>query len=318
MNTKDILVLTMVKGIGPAFIKRNIKRINKDNSCESLIYEFRPEEKEFIEQYYKNAEEIISICQKENIDIIPLTSDCYPKRLLEISDSPSILYLKGNKSLLNNVLSIIGTRHSTSLGNKIAERLGSYFSTKFAICNGLVEGIDEHSVYVGGKILSNVIGIISGGMCYKETCSQQHQKIIDDVLSNGGLIISEFSPLQKEDKYSGSKASRIQAGLSCGLILVQSKIDGGSKYTIASFSKLNRAIGVIHFPNSEEYNLPEFSANRLIVEKGICGIAEMIGLKTTSNIKIKSITKIECKADYDTFIDSINNQHQPQMSNLFD
>lgn len=63
--------------------------------------------------------------------------------------------------------------------------------------------------------------------------------------------------------YSGSKASRIQAGLSHGLILVQSKIDGGSKYTLAKFAKLGRPIGVIHFPSSAEYQSESFGANRL-------------------------------------------------------
>ena len=47
-----------------------------------------------------------------------------------------------------------------------------------------------------------------------------------------------FFPKQKEDKYSGSKASRIQAGLSHGLILIQSSVSGGSKYTLEKYAKL--------------------------------------------------------------------------------
>ena len=48
--------------------------------------------------------------------------------------------------------------------------------------------------------------------------------------------------------------------------------------------KIGRPLGVIHFPTSEEYNTDIFGANRLIIEKGVNGIAQMLGLKKTSSI----------------------------------
>lgn len=98
--------------------------------------------------------------------------------LLEINDPPAVLYIKGNETLLNKVIAIIGTRHSTPLGNKIAERLGEHFSQEYSICNGLVEGIDEHSIYFNGKITSKAIGIISRGLNYAQTCSKAHAKLL--------------------------------------------------------------------------------------------------------------------------------------------
>lgn len=302
MTIKDILTLSMIKGIGPAFIKQHIDRIQSDIECDTIIKEYKNNELNNISKYKLVADQILIDCERNDIEAIAINSQEYPKKLLQISDPPSILYLKGNKKLLSKALAIIGTRHSSNLGNTIAERLGQYFSKEYAICNGLVEGIDEHSIYSSdGEILPNVIGIISGGLIYDETCSKNHAKTIEKVLSSGGLIISEYPPQYKEDQYSGSKASRIQAGLSDGLILVQSKIDGGSKYTMKCFSKLGRDIGVIHFPSSEEYNTESFSANRLIIEKKEKGIAEFIGLTSTKSLSIKSITPISCKEDYNTF-----------------
>ena len=99
---------------------------------------------------------------------------------MEIGDPPSVLFLKGDDSLLEHVIAIIGTRHSTELGNRIAERVGAYFSDKYSICNGLVEGIDEHSIYYNGHVIKEVVGIISGGLLYKETCSSNHIRVIDE------------------------------------------------------------------------------------------------------------------------------------------
>lgn len=306
MDIKNILILSMVKGIGPAFIKKNCHRLINDNSCDQIVKESKPEELDNLVSYAKTADEIMSDCKDNDIKMVSIIDAEYPSQLKEIGDPPSVLFIKGNLSLLNHVIAIIGTRHSSELGNKIAERVGSYFADYFSICNGLVEGIDEHSIYVGSKVLSNVVGIISGGLCYNETCSSHHIQVINDVLEAGGLIISEYYPRQKEDKYSGSKASRIQAGLSHGLILVQSKIDGGSKYTLAKFAKLGRPIGVIHFPSSAEYQSESFGANRLIAEKGKDGLAQMIGLKKTSSINIGPLIVLSNKDDYNKLIQSMS------------
>lgn len=310
MDTKNLLALSMVKGIGPAFIKRHFLRIASDANCYAIVNEHKPDQEDQVPLFLEEAERIIKDCADNGIEIISITSSEYPSCLKEISDPPCVLFVKGNKQLLNKCIAIIGTRNSSDLGNKIAEKLGTFFSKDYAICNGLVEGIDEHSIYVNESILPNVVGIISGGLCYEETCSKHHVKIISDVLSAGGLIITEFYPHVKEDIFSGSKASRIQAGLSQGLILVQSPVDGGSKYTVSSFAKLGRAMGVIHYPSSKEYNDDIFGANRLIVEKKNEGIAEMINLKTVSKVNVKSITVLKGKNDYCSFVQRISEQNQ--------
>lgn len=298
MDIKNLLILSMVKNIGPAFIKKNRQRLSQIASCEEIVNEVNPEELGNIWHYGVLTDEIISDCKANNIEMLSILDETYPSQLAEIGDPPSVLFLKGNKSLLNQVIAIIGTRHSSELGNKIAERVGAFFSSYCSICNGLVEGIDEHSIYKDGRVLSNVIGVISGGLCFNETCSNHHIHVINDVLNSGGLIVSECFPRQKEEAYSGSKASRIQAGLSCGLILVQSKVDGGSKYTLAKYSKLGRPIGVIHFPQSREYGSELFGANRLLIEQGKEGLAQMIGLKRSSSLNNGPIIILSNKDDY--------------------
>lgn len=299
MDIKNLLILSMVKNIGPAFIKKNRHRLSQIVSCEEIVNEVKPEESDNLSHYGIVADEIISDCKANDIKMISILDSTYPSQLAEIGDPPSVLFLKGDESLLEHVIAVIGTRHSTELGNKIAEKVGAYFSNKYSICNGLVEGIDEHSIYFNGHVTKNVVGIISGGLLYKETCTSNHIRVIDDVINAGGLIISELYPRQKEDKYSGSKASRIQAGLSHGLILVQSKIDGGSKYTLATFAKLNRPLGVICYDSSEKYQTDEsFGANRLIQRKNVEGIAEFTGVKKT---KISFLQIIKTKEDYIQF-----------------
>lgn len=310
MDIREIISLSLIKGIGPAFLKKNMALLIASEKAE-IFLESTGKEIDDPDTIYSarcSANAIVTECTEKGYSIIDITSSSYPALLKELSDPPVILYALGNISLMNNAISIIGTRESTELGEKIASRVGEFFSHDFAICNGLVEGIDSAAISINGEYFSNVVGVISGGLNYHDTCTKSHAAIIDKVLAAGGLILSEYPPSQKEDQFSGSKVSRIQAGLSKGLILIQSSLDGGSKYTIKAFSKLGRTLGVVHYPEAKEYNEESFSANRHIVSKGIEGVRNFIGQKTSAGIDFNSIIRIERKEDYSSFVRAIKEQ----------
>jgi DNA processing protein len=300
---KNIIAFSQVKGIGASFMKQNIHLINNYKDNPEMLSSIS--NKVTISDLEANkilAEKIIKDCIENDIKILTFIDTEYPQRLLEIKDPPPVLYLKGNMDLLSKSIAIIGTRHSTELGNKIANKLGEYFSQNWAICNGLVEGIDKNTVLIKDEIIPNVIGVISGGLNFEKTSSKIIKELALKVLQNNGLLISENEPNKKEDQFSGSKASRIQAGLSRGLLLIQSKIDGGSKYTLKAFSELNRPIGVIEFTTNIEYqNSEEFGGNRLLLSEHKEGLIKMCDIKRKETIKVSLIIPVASTADYNSF-----------------
>lgn len=305
---KNIMAFSQVKGIGASFMKQNINLIqNYKDNLEMLSSISNKVSISDLEANKINVEKIINDCLENDIQIITLIDAEYPKNLLEIKDPPPVIYWKGNYSLLSKAIAIIGTRKSTDLGNKIAAKLGTYFSENWAICNGLVDGIDRNSVLINNEMVPNVIGILSGGLNFEKTSSKVTKELAAKVLSNNGLLISEQEPNKKEDQFSGSKASRIQAGLSKGLILTQSSITGGSKYTLKSFSEVKRPIGVVAFESNLEYqNSEEFSGNRLLIAENKKGLLNMCDIKKVENLKTSQIIKIAGITDYTFFENSIN------------
>ena len=227
---------------------------------------------------------------------------------MELKDPPPILYLKGNYDLLNKkIIGIIGTRKATNLGKKIALKVGLFFSNDYSICNGLVDGIDKFAI--GNKnIYQNVIGILSGGLNFNYTSSETTKELSNNVLINNGLLISEYFPNKKEDAFSGSKASRIQAGLSDCLILIESSLSGGSKYTVKSFATLDkRLLCIINFNKNDFFNKNNsFSANRFIVKGGKEAIAKFCqDDKLVEKIKC-DILSIESNKKYIDIIKKLN------------
>lgn len=302
-STENIIALANIKGIGASFMKQHINLISlyKDN-LEMLVSLSNKIDEIDLHTNILKAREIISDCAANGIKIISYLDADYPKLLLEIKDPPPVLYAKGNLALLDKAIAIIGTRNSTDLGNKIAQKVGNYFSNQWAICNGLVEGIDKNSILNEDAVYSNVIGVISGGLHFEITSSKITKELAKKVIESNGLLLSENEPNKKEDQFSGSKASRIQAGLSKGLILIQSSINGGSKYTLKTFSELQRPIGVINFNSNTEFsNSDEFSGNRILLSDLNNGLQKMCNIKSNELIKTSKIISISGNEDYKIF-----------------
>ena len=300
--TRYILALTKIKGVGSVFIKKRLSIFQKHkNNIEEFKKSFnkslseKEQEKIDIEYYLHEADELIDECNRANILVIDISHTLYPKNLLELTDPPAILYAKGNLDLFEKkIIGIIGTRKATNLGKNIASKVGEFYSQEFAITNGLVEGIDSSAITNKDSVYSNVIGILSGGLNFNFTSSKVTQDLAEKVLNNNGLLLSESYPNQKEDSFSGSKSSRIQAGLADALILIQSSIDGGSKYTLNAFKQLERVLAVINFSDNAEFkNSEAFSANRLLLEKKKIGLSFICEKMKNKDIKLTEYTRVK-------------------------
>lgn len=301
-----ILALSSIKGIGPAFIKKVVTNdmflssdiIPKIKNILSVSKKEIDEEEIF--NQVEIAKDILYRCKEENIKIISIAGEDYPAQLREIKDPPPIIYCKGNLELLySNTICVIGTREPNENGIKIAERVGQYFTiNNWSICNGLAEGVDNHAIKINEVLHSNVIGILAGGINYneKKTLLKKTAENAEQVFQNGGLLISEMPLDKKEDTFSVVKSCRIQAGISNGLLLVQSSLDGGSKFTIKAFCELQRPISVIN-PIQSDFELPSYEANKELVLNGKKGLTKFADIKA-DKVQTTEIIIIKSKDDY--------------------
>ncbi|WP_158600285.1 DNA-processing protein DprA [Fibrisoma montanum] len=306
-NSKSVVVLALsqLKGIGPAFIKKvtglGVSSSNAYEELRRIITEnSKLFEDEILFRATEYAEEIITKCNDDGITIISLNNQDYPATLKELRDPPPVLFCKGNLDLLySKTVCIIGTREPNQRGIKIAERVGSFFAnSNWTICNGLAAGIDSYSVKIEQSFHRNVIGVMAGGLNYnsQRTLLKNTALNADKVIENGGLIVSEIVPDKKEDTFTVVKSCRIQAGLSNGLVLVQSSLDGGSKFTTKAFCEISRPIGVIN-PVGEDYHLSSYEANTAIIEGYKKGLSRFTELKEDKIITSRVFT-IKTKDDY--------------------
>lgn len=167
----------------------------------------------------------------EKIEIIKQNSKNYPTKLLQIQETPKQLYVEGDTSLLNNdAIAIVGSRKATEYGKKCA----SYFAKGLAkkgitIISGLATGIDSvahiHSMKEQGK----TIAVIGSG--FKHITPKENYYLYEQIIENGGCIVSEYPPETKEEVANYPRRNRIISGLSMGVLVIEARHRSGSGIT---------------------------------------------------------------------------------------
>ena len=247
--------LSLIKGLG---IRRKIKLIERYKSPE-IIYNLSKKEllnnKEIGEEIANNIldqhiriklDEEIKELKKNNIDVISIYDKEYPQSLKEIYDYPVSLYIKGNKSILNNSnIAIIGCRNATEYGIKSAKYF-SYNLTKegFNIVSGMARGIDSyaHLGSICGKIykkveseekskdIGNTIAVVGNGLDI--IYPKENIELAKYILNTGGAIISEYSLGTKPNKMNFPARNRIISGISSKIIVIEAKRKSGTLITV--------------------------------------------------------------------------------------
>src|SRR5205085_2904517 len=67
--------------------------------------------------------------RKMDAEFITIFDEDYPSLLKETKHAPLVLYLKGNRQLLNSTaIALVGSRKASSYGLKVAQEFATYFA----------------------------------------------------------------------------------------------------------------------------------------------------------------------------------------------
>src|SRR5262249_16316050 len=124
------LVAIRLRGLSPLIIRQSLARFGNMRTLFSVSQEELNQAGLTTKQIqslqnpdWHMAERDLHWCQKNDCHINSLINDHYPKLLQEIQDAPLLLFVKGDLELLAKPqLAIVGTRHPTYTGKKIAEQ----------------------------------------------------------------------------------------------------------------------------------------------------------------------------------------------------
>ena len=188
------------------------------------------------------AEKIMELSDKLGFEIISIAEDSYPTLLKEIDSPPIILYCS-RKTDFKDCFSIVGTRMSDRISEKIAFTIARLLSENgYTIISGLAAGIDRFA-HLGALKGGCTVGVMAGGI------DQHYPPSNSDVYamiraSQSSAFITEIPPFIKGQKWSFVRRNRIISGLSKWTLVVQAGEKSGAMITARCALEQNREVMV--------------------------------------------------------------------------
>jgi DNA processing protein len=182
--------------------------------------------------YLKNQawKKNLELIDQLHAQVITYLDPLYPKRLLELTDFPIILYVNGNYSKQDQqrCLAVVGTRHASLYGSEMARQISRELAhAGFTIISGLARGIDT-AAHLGALEAGRTLAIMGSGLAH---IYPAENKILAQSISRQGAILSEFSMCTPPDRTHFPQRNRIVSGMSMGTILIEAPQKSGAMLT---------------------------------------------------------------------------------------
>ena len=176
---------------------------------------------------------IIHKIDEYKMDVTTFLDKDFPSILNHIYNPPAILFMRGNRALLDkrlNRIALVGARRCSLYGRNVARMLGKELGKySVIIVSGGARGIDTHGHE--GLLASLGYGIVVMGCGLDIVYPRENTKLFDRILQNNGLLVSEYPPGTPPSAKHFPARNRIISGLSRGVIVVEAKGSSGSLIT---------------------------------------------------------------------------------------
>lgn len=187
--------------------------------------------------------------------LITLADAHYPSQLLDSSDPPLLLYVRGNRQLLHQPsVAIVGARNATEGGKDNARAFARHLAQRgWTVVSGLARGIDaaahEGSLSAGGP--GGTVAVLACGLDI--AYPRQHAPLMEQIAATGALV-SEYAPGTPAQPFRFPERNRIVAALARGVLVVEAAVQSGSLVTARLALECGREVfaipGSIHAPLS--------------------------------------------------------------------
>lgn len=155
----------------------------------------------------------------------------YPQELLSIHHPPECLFVRGSIPSFP-AIAFVGSRKNTLYGKQVIERLLTPLADYgLSLCSGLALGIDALAHRQALAINMPTIAILGTGVDDESIYPREHFALAQEILKQGGALISEYPPGTGSRKEHFPQRNRLIAGMSLATVVIEADTDSGSLIT---------------------------------------------------------------------------------------
>ncbi|MEE1065873.1 MAG: DNA-processing protein DprA [Acutalibacteraceae bacterium] len=182
-------------------------------------------------QDLSKAENILTVCAKNNWQVVTPGDGNYPSMLFKLPNFPLVLYVNGDLDCLKNKITIalVGTREPTVNSSCAARSLAASLTRSGAVViSGGALGIDSASHQGALDANGKTVAVLGCGLdCNYPVANQAMRKQI----SQNGAVVTEYPPGTMALARNFPIRNRIISGLSYGTLVIEAGERSGSLIT---------------------------------------------------------------------------------------
>lgn len=188
-------------------------------------------------------DESLAWLEDENHHLVLQEDECYPTALKEISVAPAFLYVEGNRDVLAlPKIGIVGARKCTRYGRDVTFQFAEQLSSRgICVVSGGAMGVDTaaHQGALHSKT-TPTISVMGTGLFHRYP--NHNQKMFDEILEQGGALISEYPLSTRPRPHLFPPRNRIISGLSMGVLVAEASVKSGSLISASYAVQQNREV----------------------------------------------------------------------------
>jgi DNA processing protein len=208
----------------------------------------------------------------------------FPELLSEIPDCPERLRLEGELPREGHkLLAVVGARKYSNYGREVCQALiAGLAGEPITIVSGLALGIDSIAHRAALESGLQTIAIPGSGLDRSVIHPRSHASLADEIVENGGGLISEYDDTMPSGVWAFPRRNRIMAGMCHATVVIEAERKSGTLITSRLATEYNREVGAVPGPITS----PTSDGPHLLLKLGAAiirdsnDILELLGLKT--------------------------------------
>lgn len=181
------------------------------------------------------------------MDTIRLGSPRFPALLVQISNPPEELWIRGDLSICDTpAVAVVGARAASRGGMAVAAAIaGDLARAGVVVVSGLARGIDAAAHIAALDAGGKTIAVLGTGI--DVVYPTEHRELTERI-ARDGLLVTEFLPGAPPEVFHFPRRNRIISGLSRGVVVVEAAERSGSLITARLAADQGREVMVVPGP----------------------------------------------------------------------
>ena len=197
-----------------------------ESVCDEYVKFFQVEKSNLLKEYNKAYEAFTAL--RETDEIVKRGNNDYPQLLAQTEQAPRFLYIRGKKSLLyeTRTVALVGSRQASERARLNTRRLAiSLGKNGITIISGLAKGIDVTAHKAALDNGYNTIAVIGTNL---NQYYPSENKDVQIEIEKRGLVVSQFSPATKTERWFFPLRNGVMSGLSLATVIMEAGETSGA------------------------------------------------------------------------------------------